>query len=1688
MAKVNKFGTFSGVFTPSILTILGVIMYLRLPMIIGEAGLWPTIGIIVIAHIISVTTGLSVSSIATDKKVAAGGTYFMISRSLGLPIGGTLGLALFVGLSFSVSLYLIGFAESFLSFWGFELSINAIRLAGTIILLVVTTITLISTSLAIKTQYFIMAAIILSLISILLGNHDFAPQQAFQSMGSATSAVPFMVLFGIFFPAVTGFEAGVSMSGDLKDPKRSIPQGTILAIVIGLAVYIALAAFFALTVDREVLATDSQVLLKISWIPELVIAGIWGATLSSALGSILGAPRILQATAGDNITPRFFSKGVGASNEPRNALMLTFLIAECGILIGDLDVIARIVSIFFITTYGFLNLSCAFEAWTSADFRPSFKTPVWVSLLGAAACFIVMIELDFVATLGASVILGVLYFYLKRKELALHSGDTWAGVWSSLVKTSLLRLTTAKKHNRNWRPNILMFNGADSARPFMLSLGNAISGKLGLLSSFELIKSNDLLKPQRSVETEDDDTKVFRNTYTCTDIYSGIDEIARVYGYSGIEPNTILMGWSIKPENKEKFIRLISRIQGYNLNSLFLYHHASAKKITTPSVDVWWSGWGRNLSFALNLLRHLTSSYPWNQSNVRICIIINNDEDTERINRYAKNVVLQYRAKANIKIIDNHIAQLRHKEIIANESASADLTIIGIPDGSYDDLETTYQFAHEICEQLKSVLLINACNIFEDHSIVSQQAAASASIKKNEWVLPEIPTSRYSEINDDIRKIDERGLQLTEALNKKIFVACFNPESTIYDNLSSLAETTASALNKVVKYDQPYQRSSAVMRTKKHFNTQIARLLDDALENVVHSQEEILQEGMQWYLEQLEADSNRFPKQLSVHYARTEFDPNKEDSPAHRWYKFKRRVLNPFSRKSISLKVNYREGATYFLRDRRYHFLTVLLDDLGKYLTASRENFRHFISWADESFQRVLSTQDSLQQNEEIKGFVLDLREKEQTLRTQLLDLQSLYKGRLQVEYRKNVIFFMQQLERIDFNNYIQKKRRYRKFYLTRKESLSGYPAEWSEKATLDLNTIKSSALLYDYFGLVQHEIQGFHARLKQLFDKEQVQPVSRLIDSLTAVAAAPVKSKTPSLPEWEFNHDFATEKLREITDKLLSTASVLPEESTVSIQFDGKVEGLTLPIRAMASHLTETTLAGPLNDILEELLEKVRRSNLIVNDQASLAMFNIYNLEETDEESLRPEEINRAVRAIKHEMELMKNAFESTLQEIDRQCSELQSALRIHHLTDLSGDFSTLVRRRRKEHLQGRLSEKLAQVVDMVKRTLVSLLYSQAKGVLLARQLSSSAQSLSVNERILNVVGSVTPDQGILQRLPHYYVSLFSGRSNIGDNFWVARPDEEKQFTVAQQRYLVSRQGMLLVLGERNTGKTALCKHFAESASGTFTPYHIFPPEDGTVAIDQFEAAMRKVTKFDGDATQILSLLPHNSMIVIHDLEMWWERTEENGLTMIRYLKSLVEEFSAKCLFIVNMNPYAFAVINTAEQLDTHCAGIIRCVPFNSFELKQLVMTRHKSSGLSLNFGSGVTDKFGEIRLARIFNNLFAYSKGNPGVAMNAWLAGIQDYADKTISWRAPVIKDGDVFAEMPETWAHLCLQLLLHKRMSLEKIVRSVQLDKDQITESLAVLKRLQLVSIRGNSIYYLNPNIEFLLIKHFTEKEWI
>ncbi len=1686
MSKVNKFGTFGGVFVPSILTILGVIMYLRLPMIVGESGLYMTLGIILIAHIISVTTGLSVSSIATDKKVEAGGTYYMISRSLGLPIGGTLGLALFVGLSFSVSLYLIGFAESFLGYFGYDVNITTIRIAGTSILVLVTIVTFISTSLAIKTQYFIMAAIILSLLSIVLGSHDFVPTVT--NLKPTSGGASFMLLFGIFFPAVTGFEAGVSMSGDLKDPKKSIPSGSISAIIVGLVVYIALAVFLSFTVDKNVLL-DPKVLFKVSAVPELVIVGILGATLSSAFGSILGAPRILQATAVDKITPRFFSKGVGKSNEPRNALILTFLIAEAGILIGELDVIARIVSIFFITTYGFLNLSCAFEGLTSADFRPSFKVPAWVSLLGSAACFLVMIQLDFVATLGATFILGLLYFFLKRKELSLSSGDAWSGVWASLVKSGLKKLNKENLQSRNWRPNLMLFAGSEERRPHLTQLGLAIVGKLGLLSTFELIEEDvaTLTRVRKEESSNGDGTAYFKHQYKCKDVYEGIGQLSNLYGFSGIEPNTVLMGWTGQPARKADFIELIKGFERADLNSLFLRFDPMRKVGNGKTIDIWWSGWGRNLSLAMNLITHLTTVEPWRQASVRLLVIHNQAGEIDRIYQQIQRILTTYRFQITLKVLNNFAEQNPKEHLIATESAKTDLTIVGIPDRSYDELESTYDYVSAVGKNLGTCLFINASSNFEEHNIISEavQTELPEQEEQHQWVLPDLEVSKYEEVATDIAKIDEFGKAVIKVFVEKTFKAYYQFENRFNEKLRDLVSMASKAIVKSASVEQKYKQAEAIVRTRRHFIENVKKLLVSYQENDVKQKAEVLQTGIDWYLGHLEKDVNRFPKRLTIPYDKAEFYLKKKDSFGLKWFKLQQRLTHPFAKKSIPVTVRYREVASHFLRDNRYHFVSILMRDFHESVKESLRLLSDYISFCEVNFERFASKQEAEDAHGDMVHFAETMSERMEQRVQRSAKLLRLYEGRIQLEFRKNLSQMAHYLERIRVNEDLGKKRRGSAFYQDKKLYLREFSETWEAAHKLSVNSVIANAHLLDFLGRLEKELQQFRVKLNQWIVRESSEPVEEIKASLLKLKDGPIDKRQPIVSTWNIDGVKLLDDFEVMSDRLLSYAKTLPDEINVAAdEGDGE---LTIPLNSLLIHLVEIRLAGPFYDYLEGLQDQLRQSSLLIQDQANLSIFNVFNADEEERERVASDIITADLKSIEAEQSKMTKNAEASFEELSHLLSELRDALHITSLTANVGEFAQLIRKHRSKQITSRFGEAILTVRRKAKELFVGILYSQSKGVLLAKRFTDVG-GVSFSEKLLKTIDSVTPNQALLQNLPHYYSMLFSGRSSISDNFWVPRAKEESELQVALTRYRTGMSGMIVVLGERNSGKTVLCKHFCERNFLDDRVYHIFSRDAGSANPEDFTVALQKATRIEGDSDEVFSALVHGSVIVVHDMELWWERADVEGLKAIQHIKSLIDKYSNKCLFIVNMNPFAYEILTRTEALDTFSIGTIRCQPFNAFDLRRLILSRHKSSGITYKLGRRMEQDINEIGLARLFTRIFEYSNGNPGMAMNAWLCAMQSYRDMTIEMKLPSITDISVLHNLPTEWNIISLQFLLHKRMSLDKLCRVLGEEKERVRESLRAMVRVGVIKSNNMQVFGLNPYIEFLMIKVFHEKEWL
>jgi amino acid transporter len=719
MAKKNKYGSFTGVFTPSILTILGVIMYLRMGWVVGNAGLFGAIIIVVIAHIISVSTGLSVSSIATDKKVGPGGIYYILSRSMGIPIGGAIGIALYIGTALSIALYLIGFAESFNAYFGLATDVNGLRLSGSVALLVLTIIALISTSIAIKTQLFIFIAILVSLVSIFLGSTEYIPETV--KLVSDENSVPMEVVFAIFFPAVTGFTAGIAMSGDLEDPKKSIPTGTIAAIAVGFFVYIALIIFLSFYIDSETLKSNYNILMEIALYAPAVVAGIWGATLSSALGGLLGGPRILQAMSVDNITPKIFGKGKGKNNEPVNALFLVFVIALLGVLIGELDVVARIVSMFYLSAYGFINLSFFLESWANPDFQPTFKIKKWIGLLGFTACFGVMFKLDVLAMFASIAIILGIYVWLQRKQIVLMTGDVWLSVWKKIVANGLQKIDSKPTETSNhWNPNIILFSGESEHRSYLVELGKTLAGRAGIVTNFKLLldKSNNspLPKSDQIVKEEYfEKIGVFARQIKVNNIYKGIEDIASIFGFSGVDPNTIMMGWPKGLENSEEYSEMTQKLLYLDYNLLYLDFDRATKFGNYQTIDLWWRETdSKNAEMMLNIARFIVQSSKWSRTTIRVLFVNNSNVDCEIIESNILNLVEDIRVKVEIKIINNTIEQIPFYELISKHSITTDLTLLGIPNF---DINKQTQFViktNQLFESIGSTLMVKASKSFNE--------------------------------------------------------------------------------------------------------------------------------------------------------------------------------------------------------------------------------------------------------------------------------------------------------------------------------------------------------------------------------------------------------------------------------------------------------------------------------------------------------------------------------------------------------------------------------------------------------------------------------------------------------------------------------------------------------------------------------------------------------------------------------------------------------------------------------------------------------------------------------------------------------------------------------------------------------------------------------------------------------------
>lgn len=704
MVKQKKgFGT-APVFFTAIATILGAILFLRFGYAVGTLGFWGVLLIILIGHFVTIPTALALSEIATNQKVEGGGEYFIISRSFGLNIGATIGIALYFSQAISVAFYVIAFTEAFSPFFdwfsqkfGFELPRQAISLpamAGLSFLILKK-----GADLGIKALYFVVGILFISLILFFLGKPDYSTTSGINFLtDSFRNMDSFFIVFAIVFPAFTGMTAGVGLSGELRKPSKSIPLGSVMGTLIGLVIYIFISWKFTVSASPDDLITDQLIMSKIAIGGAIIIPlGLAASTISSALGSIMVAPRTLQALGKDESLPvnkfnRFISRIRKRNDEPFNATFVTVLIAFVFVAVGNVNIVAKIISMFFMITYGSLNLiSFLYHYGADPSYRPSFRTKKIISLIGFIMSIWLMFKMNTIYAIAAIIFMIILYLVISRTNKDRQGLESiFQGVVfqiSRKIHVFAQRSKKAASENR-WRPSAICVSSDSFDRANAFELLNWISHDYGFGTYVHLIKGYYSQKSHNEAEkileellanTEKKKNNVYLDTLISPSYTSAIAQIIQLPSISGLDNNMVIFEYKKDdPSNLDQIIDNYSLVRSGNFDVCVL--GSSGRETNYKNgIHIWIKSSDIENANLMILMGYIILGHPdWEKGRIKVFYLSGKDE-IEKNRDNLINLINEGRIPISKNDIENvHTDYSENtKEIINKKSKDAGLTLIG---------------------------------------------------------------------------------------------------------------------------------------------------------------------------------------------------------------------------------------------------------------------------------------------------------------------------------------------------------------------------------------------------------------------------------------------------------------------------------------------------------------------------------------------------------------------------------------------------------------------------------------------------------------------------------------------------------------------------------------------------------------------------------------------------------------------------------------------------------------------------------------------------------------------------------------------------------------------------------------------------------------------------------------------------
>jgi hypothetical protein len=635
-------------------------------------------------------------------------------------------------------------------------------------------------------------------------------------------------------------------------------------------------------------------------------------------------------------------------------------------------------------------------------------------------------------------------------------------------------------------------------------------------------------------------------------------------------------------------------------------------------------------------------------------------------------------------------------------------------------------------------------------------------------------------------------------------------------------------------------------------------------------------------------------------------------------------------------------------------------------------------------------------------------------------------------------------------------------------------------------------------------------SEFSQLFNQHVIDQQKKLATYLNHQIAEIENSKDYKFNPEEFNEHENRELIQAYFNQLIENTfrrirlagSSLPE--TVELMDEASsgdfysrqyksIGSVNISVSKLMDYLLQSEFVEPLQESLSGLPQKIEKATLVNMETLRNLSFALdLEREKAGTTGLTREKTIEIFKKqlADFEQELVKSEeLKVQISRIFRErLNSFEDKLFYHSFIKAANNLKQYIREIESRKRWYMIREKRKKIGNNLQHLLNQFWYRQSKGIMLTQKLKAKSFTggFQVNKS-LNFLEEISIKPGLMEKLPFYYRQLFLRKQYFLNDFWVGRKNELAGANKALRRFKAGIRGGILVSGDHNSGKTFFSQYFVNQYFSDANVYNLSAPFGGSTDLNIFKDAIESALEIKGSYYRIFSSLPDNSVLIIDDLELWWEKSPQ-GMHVINQLIDLIDKYGNRCLFIVNVNRYCLDVLKKTNDIESYFLNVINLEPVNSEDLQEIILKRHKSGILEIRLGRKVRETVRSWDYARLFAKHFSYSKGNTGVALQAWLANIIGADGDKIYIQPPRTPDLFIFDYLKPEWYILIIQLILHKRSNLRKLARICQANIGDTKNAVEILKRSGIISEGNPGVYEINTFIYPHILAKLLEKEML